>query len=119
MLPADGCPLQDELAEQAVHAVLQAARECRYTVYDPMLRTGLVRHIQIRRGLYTGQLMVTLVTGPDILPGSRRFAARVRELCPDVTTLVQNLNPRPTSMVLGDKCPPCSARVSLRTPCAG
>ena len=104
VLPADGCPLQDELAEQAVHAVLQAARECRYTVYDPMRRTGLVRHIQIRRGLYTGQLMVTLVTGPDILPGSRRFAARVRELCPDVTTLVQNLNPRPTSMVLGDKC---------------
>ena len=104
VLPADGCPLQDELAEQAVHAVLQAARECRYTVYDPMRRTGLVRHVQIRRGLYTGQLMVTLVTGPDILPGSRRFAARVRELCPDVTTLVQNLNPRPTSMVLGDKC---------------
>ena len=104
VLPADGCPLQDELAEQAVHAVLQAARECRYTVYDPMRRTGLVRHIQIRRGLYTGQLMVTLVTGPDILPGSRRFAARVRELCPDVTTLVQNINPRPISMVLGEKC---------------
>lgn len=104
VLPADGCPLQDELAEQAVHAVLQAARECRYAVYDPMRRTGLVRHVQIRRGLYTGQLMVTLVTGPDILPGSRRFAARVRELCPDVTTLVQNINPRPTSMVLGEKC---------------
>ena len=104
VLPAATCPLQDRRAEQAIQAVLQAARECRYTAFDPARRTGLLRHVQVRQGLFTGQQMVTVVTGPDILPGSRRFAARVRELCPGLTTLVQNVNPRPTGMVLGEKC---------------
>ena len=104
VLPTADCPLQNRQAEQAIQAVLQAARECRYTAYDSVRRTGLLRHVQVRQGLFTGQQMVTLVTGPDILPGSRHFTARLRELCPGVTTLVQSVNPHPTSMVLGEKC---------------
>ena len=104
VLPAGHCPLQDQQAEALVQAVLQAARECRYTVYDPAKGTGLLRHVQVRQGLFTGQQMATLVTGPEQLPGSRRFTARVRQLCPGLTTLVQSVNPRDTSLVLGERC---------------
>lgn len=104
VLPAAACLLQDPAAEQLVQAVLQAARDCRYTAWDPARGTGLLRHVQVRQGLFTGQQMATLVTGPDLLPGSRRFVARLRQLCPTLTTLVQSVNPRSTGMVLGEKC---------------
>ena len=47
--------------------------------------------------------MAVLVTASPILPGSKAFVKKIRELCPNITTIVQNINPRSTSAVLGDK----------------
>lgn len=103
VVPVSSCLLQDEEAERAVQAILQAARQCRYAAYDEDRGTGLVRHVLVRRGLYTGQLLAVLVTAHSQLPGSRRFAGLVRAACPSLTTLVQNINPRRTSVVLGSQ----------------
>ena len=53
--------------------------------------------------LTTGEVLAVLVTASPVLPGARAFAARVRELCPAIVTLAQNVNPRPGSAVLGER----------------
>ncbi len=104
ILPVTGCFLEDETAAQTVEAVRQAAAACRYTAYDEDRGTGLLRHVLIRRGAATGQLMVVLVTASPMLPGSKNFVTRLRQLCPAVTTVVQNINEKSTSAVLGAQC---------------
>lgn len=104
ILPVSGCFLEDELGAQAVESVRKAAAECRYTAYNEDRGTGLLRHVLIRRGAATGQLMVVLVTASSILPGSKNFVSALRKLCPSVTTVVQNINERSTSAVLGTQC---------------
>jgi len=87
VLPVESCLLQDEVLDKTMQAVRAAANACRYQPYDEDKGTGLVRHCLLRRGVATGQVMVVLVT-------AQRGVT--------VTTVVQNVNSRKTSVVLGE-----------------
>ena len=89
-----------------MEAVRAAAIACRYQPYNEDKGTGLVRHCLLRRGVATGQVMVVLVTAQAVLPGAKNFVrallAEAEKRGVTVTTVVQNVNPRKTSVVLGD-----------------
>ena len=101
VLPYTDCLLQDEIINKTVTAALEAARLCRWPAYDEDRGAGLVRHLLVRRGRASGQVLVVLVTAQENLPGSRNFVKALREKAPWVTSVVQNCNPRRTSAVLG------------------
>lgn len=101
VLPAADCLLQDQILNRTISAALAAARACHWPAYDEDRGTGLVRHLMVRCGKRSGQVMVVLVTGQERLPGSRNFVAALRRQAPWVTTVVHNCNPRRTSAVLG------------------
>ena len=106
VLPVERCLLQDEVLDKTMEAVRAAAIACRYQPYDEDKGTGLVRHCLLRRGVATGQVMVVLVTAQPVLPGAKNFVrallAEAEKRGVTVTTVVQNVNPRKTSIVLGD-----------------
>ena len=106
VLPVERCLLQDEVLDKTMEAVRAAAVACRYQPYDEDKGTGLVRHCLLRRGVATGQVMVVLVTAQAVLPGAKNFVrallAEAEKRGVTVTTVVQNVNPRKTSVVLGD-----------------
>ena len=93
--------LQDTVINQTIAAVLEAARACRWPAFEEDRGTGLLRHVLVRRGKTSGQVLVVLVTAQENLPGSRNFVKALREKAPWVTSVVQNCNPRRTSAVLG------------------
>ncbi len=106
VLPVDSCLLQDEVLDTVMQAVRAAANACRYQPFNEDKGTGLLRHCLLRRGVATGQVMVVLVTAQPVLPGAKNF---VRALLSEaekqqvpITTIVQNYNPRKTSVVLGE-----------------
>lgn len=103
VLPVQKCHLHKEALDEAVEAVRKAAKFCKYQAYDEDRQTGLIRHVLVRHSLLKDEILVVLVTASQILPGSKNFVNKVRELCPKITTVVQNINPRSTSAVLGDK----------------
>lgn len=103
VIPVEKCLLHQPALDEAVEAVRQAARACKYQPYDEDRRTGLIRHVLVRHSLMTDEVMAVLVTASPILPGAKAFVKKVRELCPQITTIVQNINPRSTSAVLGDR----------------
>lgn len=57
----------------------------------------------MRRGFATGQVMVVLVTASPVFPSKNNFVKALRQKHPEITTIIQNLNDRETSMVLGDR----------------
>ena len=106
VLPVESCLLQDEVLDKTMQAVRAAANACRYQPYDEDKGTGLVRHCLLRRGVATGQVMVVLVTAQPVLPGAKNFVkallAEAAQRGVTVTTVVQNVNSRKTSVVLGE-----------------
>lgn len=101
VVPVERCLIQDERAEQIAASVRQIMRECRIQPYDEDRGTGLLRHILVRTGFASGQVMVVLVTASPIFPARSRFVSLLREKHPEITTIVMNCNPKQTSMVLG------------------
>ena len=106
VLPVESCLLQDEVLDQVMDAVRAAANACHYLPYDEDKGTGLVRHCLLRRGVVTGQVMVVLVTAQPVLPGAKNFVkallAEAQKRNVPVTTVVQNVNSRKTSVVLSE-----------------
>ena len=106
VLPVENCLLQDEVLDKTMQAVRAAANACRYQPYDEDKGTGLVRHCLLRRGVATGQVMGGLVTAQPVLLGAKNFVkallAEAAQRGVTVTTVVQNVNSRKTSVVLGE-----------------
>ena len=107
VLPVETCLLQDETADQTVLAVRAAANACHLQPYDEDRGTGTLRHCLVRVGKVSGQVLVALVTPDKNFPGSKNFVSALRAECQkrgvNLTTVVQNINPRRTSAVLGSE----------------
>ena len=103
VLPYTDCLLQDTVINQTIAAVLEAARACRWPAFEEDHGTGLLRHVLVRRGFHSGEVMVVLVLGSPVLPSKNHFVMALRELHPEISTVIVNVNDKRTSMVLGDK----------------
>ncbi len=101
VIPVEECLLHNPALDEAIAAVRTAAAACRYEPFNEDRRTGLIRHVLVRHSRATGQVLVCLVTAQAALPGSKAFVTKLRQLCPAVSTVVQNINPRHSSAVLG------------------
>lgn len=101
VLPVETCLLHHPELDAAVKAVRKAARLCKYKPYDEDRKTGLIRHTLVRHSLLTDEILVVLVTAEPSLPGAKTFVKELRKSCPKVATVIQNINPRSTSAVLG------------------
>ncbi|MDR7612509.1 MAG: 23S rRNA (uracil(1939)-C(5))-methyltransferase RlmD [Armatimonadota bacterium] len=85
------------LPSPRVVAVLQATREFlrawAIPCYDPRTHQGFARHLVVREGRATGEMLVGLVTTPGPFPQAREWLEAVRRAVPDVTGVVRVLNP--------------------------
>ena len=81
----------------------QLLQSFRIRVYREDVRSGLMRHVLVRTGHKSGQIMVVLVAAQPILPRKNDFVEALRRAHPEITTIVLNVNDRATSMVLGKR----------------
>lgn len=102
IVPVTDCLLQDERLNEVLSIAAEAAKKCRIPAYDEDRGTGLLRHMIARRGAKTGEISLAVVTASPVFPGSRDFTSAVTKACPNIVTVVQNVNPRRTSAVMGD-----------------
>ncbi len=100
VVPVKDCLLQDQNLNQVLEAVAQAAADCHLQAYDEDRRSGLLRHVVLRCSRKTGEVLCTMVTSQPTFPGSNNFVKALRKRCPQVTSVVQNVNPAKTSAVL-------------------
>lgn len=77
--------------------------ELHLLAYDEDRQTGLIRHALIKESFSKGELMVVIITADEIFPARSEFVKRLKAKFPGITTIIQNINPRKTSIVLGEK----------------
>ena len=103
VVPIDSCLLEDQKADAIIATIRGMLKSFKIKTYDEDNGFGLLRHVLIRIGKNTGEIMVVLVTVSPIFPSKNNFVKALRKAHPEITTIVLNVNDKQTSMILGDK----------------
>ncbi|MBR6646274.1 MAG: class I SAM-dependent RNA methyltransferase, partial [Clostridia bacterium] len=103
VVPVEECLIEDKKADEIMRTICKLLKSFKIKVFDEDTGYGLVRHLLIRTGHKSGEIMVTIVTVSPVFPSKNNFVKALRDIHPEITTVVLNHNDRRTSMVLGDK----------------
>ena len=99
----ESCMIEEQESDEIIRDIKDMLRSFRIKTYDEDTGYGLLRHVLVRKGYATGQIMVVLVLASPILPSKNNFVKALRKKHPNITTVVLNVNDKKTSMVLGDR----------------
>ena len=97
------CLNEDETATAIIVTIKRLLPSFRLAPYDEDARTGFLRHVLVRRGVHTGEVMVVLVTATPVFPSRQNFIKALLKVHPEITTIIQNINDRRTSVLLGER----------------
>jgi len=103
VVPVEHCLIENEKADAVIGKVRELIQSFRIPIYDEDRKTGILRHILVRTGLRIDEMLLVLVSASENIPRKRDFVAAILKNCPDVDTVVLNINDKKTSMVLGTK----------------
>jgi 23S rRNA (uracil1939-C5)-methyltransferase len=97
------CLLTTDKADEIALTVKKLLKSFKLKAYDENTKSGFLRHLLIKTGFKSGEIMVVLVTGTQEFPKKRSFVNALVKAHPEIKTVVQNVNNRFTSMILGAK----------------
>ncbi len=105
IVETENCPVSQPPADELLSAIRQFLDENGLEPYDSQSGSGLIRHVLIRKGTATGQIMVCLVINGDFLPGKtdQKLVQVLTEAFPDVKSICLNINKENTNVILGDR----------------
>ena len=103
IIPVKDCQLLPELTNSIFLTVKELAEKLHIPVFDEKKMQGVLRHVQVRTNHDHTKALVTLVTGTETFPKKKTFIHLLREAHPGIVSIVQNINSRYTSMILGRK----------------
>ena len=99
----DSCMTEDEIADKIIVDIRNMLPKFKIWTYDEDKGTGFLRHVLVKRGFSSGEVMVVLVAASGYFPMKKKFTAALLEKHPEITTVVLNINPKDTNLVLGDR----------------
>ncbi len=101
IVPTETCLIQTEEADALLNALTASLLELGISLYDERRHEGLLRHVIVRKGIQTGEVMVVLVTNGTSLPNKELLIDIICQTVPNVTSIVQNMNTKKTNVIFG------------------
>ena len=99
----NNCLVQTPLQNAIASTVGKLMMQMKIPAYNEDKRSGLIRFVLIKEGFQTKEVLVVIVTQSEVFPGRNEFVKRLRMQFPEITSIVQNINSRQTSVILGDQ----------------
>ena len=99
----DSCMTEDITADEIIVDIRNMLPKFKIWTYDEDKGTGFLRHVLVKRGFSSGEVMVVLVGASGYFPMKKKFVSALLEKHPEITTVVLNINPKDTNLVLGEK----------------
>ena len=103
IVSVDSCMTEDEIADKIIVDIRNMVPKFKIWTYDEDKGTGFLRHVLVKRGFSSGQVMVVIVGASGYFPMKKKFTAALLEMHPEITTVVLNINPKDTNLVLGER----------------
>ena len=128
IVSVDKCMIEDRTADKIIVTIRKMLPEFKLTASDERTCQGFLRHVLVKRGFATNEVMVVLVVSNPIFKNQKPFIKKLLELHPEISTIVMNVNDKFTSLVLGkqekvlfgkgyieDICCGCRFRISAKS----
>ena len=103
IVQVEKCLIEDEKCQEIIRTIKSLLKGFKMEPFNEDTGKGLLRHVLVRRGIKTGEIMVVLVLGTHIFPSGNNFVKELLKRHPEISTVVVNINERKTSMVLGER----------------
>ena len=103
IVEVESCMLEDECAAPILATVRKLCASMKIRPYDLESGQGFLRHVLIRKGFVSGEIMVVLVTTKGEFRSERSFVNELLRRHPEITTVVRNINPTDTALFLGSE----------------
>lgn len=103
IIPIENCMIQTEISQDIAKTIINFIKEKNISVYNEEKQTGLVRHIVIKVGKYTNQVMCILVVNSRNYnsPIDTELVELLRRKYPEIKTIIKNINTQNTNVILG------------------
>ena len=101
VIQIDKCLIQNEEAEKIAKFICQFAQKNNISVYNEKTCQGLLRHIVVKVGIKTNQIMCILVLTSEKFPNEEKLISELTKQFPNITTIVKNINNKNTNVILG------------------
>lgn len=99
----DSCAIQTNDADAILKTFKDLMKRYRLSAYEEDKRKGIFRHVLIKKGFATNQIMVVLITNTNSFPSRKEIVKDLVKAHPAIKTVVQNINSRDTNVILGEK----------------
>ena len=103
VIPIRKCMIQNEESQEIAKYICDFLNVYNITVYNETNRKDLIRHIMVRVGINTNELMCVIVINGESLPKEELLVKRLVQKFPNIKTIVKNINMKNTNVILGEK----------------
>ncbi len=103
IIPIESCEIEDLRSKNILKSIKELMPKYNLKPYDEDRLSGDLRHVLIRTSYYKKEVMVVLVMTNELFPGRNNFVKDLVKKCPEITTIVLNVNKRKTDVILGEK----------------
>lgn len=106
VIPVSSCAMHPQTVNEIINEIAHLIESMKIQLWNNKNQTGLLRHVLIRWGAKTNQIMIVFITGRKEFPSRRNLVNALREKFPQITTICQSVTERDTSVVLENEVIP-------------
>lgn len=103
VIDTGNCMIQKEANNEVLTTVRKWMQRYGISAYDEKTGKGLVRHVMSRVGVHSGEVMAVLITSAYDIPHKKELVEWLTKYVPNLVSIVQNINKKPTNVVMGSK----------------
>ncbi len=103
IIPIENCKIQTEISQRIAKTILEFIKENNIEVYNEKTGNGIFRHIVIKVGKYTEEIMCILVLNKTGFRKEQELVKLLTTKFPEIKTIVKNINTKNTNVILGEK----------------
>ncbi len=101
IVPIESCAIQMPISQEISKFIIRFMKENKILAYNEKERIGAIRHIVVKVGIYTNEIMCILVTNEKKIPHEKELVEELRNNFPNITTIVKNINQKDTNVIMG------------------
>ncbi|WP_203637421.1 23S rRNA (uracil(1939)-C(5))-methyltransferase RlmD [Levilactobacillus wangkuiensis] len=102
LIPLTDFYIQDPAIDDAIVKVRDLLRQFEIPAYNEISDKGVIRNIMVRRGYYSHEMMIVLISRQQKLPSQDQLVDQIHKALPEVTSIVLNVNAKKTNVIMGN-----------------
>lgn len=101
IIPINNCLIQKPISEQIAKFILEYITKNNISVYDEKSGKGIFRHLVIKVGVKTNEIMCILVVNAHSFKNENKLVEELVKKFPNIKTIVKNINTKNTNVIMG------------------